>query len=177
MKKFLLVFAAVVFIAGLANAAKPAEESITVKMEILDTKNGNKPAGEVVVTESEYGLVFTPKMENIVPGLHGFHIHANADCGPNKEGAAGMAAGGHWDPTNAKAHSFPWDNKGHKGDLPALYANKDGKTPNSVLAPKLKKLSEIKNHALMVHFGGDNHSDNPAPLGGGGPRLACGVIK
>jgi Cu-Zn family superoxide dismutase len=28
----------------------------------------------------------------------------------------------------------------------------------------------------MVHAGGDNHSDHPQPLGGGGGRIACGVI-
>jgi Cu-Zn family superoxide dismutase len=27
-----------------------------------------------------------------------------------------------------------------------------------------------------VHAGGDNHSDHPAVLGGGGARVACGVI-
>ncbi|MGL5290481.1 MAG: superoxide dismutase family protein, partial [Vibrionaceae bacterium] len=25
--------------------------------------------------------------------------------------------------------------------------------------------------------GGDNHSDHPSPLGGGGDRIICGVIK
>ena len=25
--------------------------------------------------------------------------------------------------------------------------------------------------------GGDNHADHPAPLGGGGARVACGVVK
>ena len=29
----------------------------------------------------------------------------------------------------------------------------------------------------MVHIGGDNHHDHPAALGGGGARVACGVIK
>ena len=28
----------------------------------------------------------------------------------------------------------------------------------------------------MVHMHGDNFSDDPAPLGWGGPRFACGVI-
>ena len=30
--------------------------------------------------------------------------------------------------------------------------------------------------ALMIHVGGDNMSDQPKPLGGGGARYACGVI-
>ncbi|HPY41396.1 MAG TPA: superoxide dismutase [Cu-Zn] SodC2, partial [Thiolinea sp.] len=29
----------------------------------------------------------------------------------------------------------------------------------------------------MIHMGGDNHADHPAPLGGGGARMVCGVIK
>jgi superoxide dismutase, Cu-Zn family len=27
-----------------------------------------------------------------------------------------------------------------------------------------------------VHAGGDNHSDHPQPLGGGGARVACWLI-
>mgnify|MGYP006210031799 CR=1 FL=1 len=40
----------------------------------------------------------------------------------------------------------------------------------------LRVIAEIKGHALMVHAGGDNHADMPKPLGGGGDRMACGVI-
>jgi Cu-Zn family superoxide dismutase len=29
----------------------------------------------------------------------------------------------------------------------------------------------------MVHAGGDNYADQPAPLGGGGARVACGTIR
>ena len=28
----------------------------------------------------------------------------------------------------------------------------------------------------MIHAGGDNYSDTPAPLGGGGARIVCGVV-
>ena len=38
---------------------------------------------------------------------------------------------------------------------------------NPVLAPRLKKLDEVRGHSIMIHAGGDNHSDHPAPLGGG----------
>ncbi|EYI84763.1 superoxide dismutase, partial [Salmonella enterica subsp. enterica serovar Heidelberg str. N18413] len=46
-----------------------------------------------------------------------------------------------------------------------------------VTAPRLKSLDEVKDKALMIHVGGDNMSDQPKPLGGGGTRYACGVIK
>jgi Cu-Zn family superoxide dismutase len=29
----------------------------------------------------------------------------------------------------------------------------------------------------MIHAGGDNYSDEPEPLGGGGARIACGVVE
>ena len=97
------------------------KNKIIVKMELLDKKK-NKYIGDIVITESPYGLVFTPFIKgNISEGLHGFHIHVNPDCGPDEKGVLGMKAGGHWDPAKTNKHSFPWDNNGHKGDLPALY--------------------------------------------------------
>lgn len=153
------------------------KNKIVVKMDLLDLKK-NTNIGEIVITESPYGLVFTPFLKGkISAGLHGFHIHTNPDCGADEKGGLAMKAGGHWDPAKTGTHSFPWDNKGHKGDLPALYVDKDGAATNPVLAPKLKKLSEIKQHAIMIHIGGDNHHDVPAALGGGGARVACGVIE
>jgi Cu-Zn family superoxide dismutase len=62
------------------------------------------------------------------------------------------------------------------GDLPALEVNDQGEAVKLMLAPHLK-LADIKGHTLMIHAGGDNYSDTPKPLGGGGPRVACGVIE
>lgn len=83
---------------------------------------------------------------------------------------------GHLDPQNTGKHEGP-EGAGHLGDLPALVVNNDGKATDAVIAPRLKSLDEIKDKALMVHVGGDNMSDQPKPLGGGGERYACGVIK
>jgi len=133
--------------------------------------------GEVVVTETSYGLVFTPNLKGLKPGLHGFHVHTNGDCGPaDKDGKVvpGGAAGGHYDPKSAGKHGFPWGD-GHLGDLPALYVDEQGTATTPVLAPRLK-MSDLKGRALMVHAGGDNYSDTPAALGGGGARMACGVV-
>jgi Cu-Zn family superoxide dismutase len=63
------------------------------------------------------------------------------------------------------------------GDLPLLKADADGKITGSVVSPRLKSLDEVKGRALMIHVGGDNYSDEPKPLGGGGARFACGVIE
>ena len=43
------------------------------------------------------------------------------------------------------------------------------------VVPRLK-LADIHGKALMIHAGGDNYADEPKPLGGGGARIACGVV-
>ncbi len=83
---------------------------------------------------------------------------------------------GIFNPQNTGKHEGP-EGAGHLGDLPALVVNNDGKATDAVIAPRLKSLDEVKDKALMVHVGGDNMSDQPKPLGGGGERYACGVIK
>jgi Cu-Zn family superoxide dismutase len=110
--------------------------------------------------------------------LHGFHVHENPDCGPKeKDGKKipALAAGGHYDPAASKRHGLPWGD-GHLGDLPSLFVDAMGNANNPVLAPKLK-IADVKGRSLMIHAGGDNHSDHPDPFGGGGARMVCGIIQ
>jgi Cu-Zn family superoxide dismutase len=159
-----------------ADATAPSATRV-VPMTLVDAKGIGTSIGEVVLTETRYGVVLTPNLTGLPPGLHGFHVHENPSCAPaEKDGAmvAAQAAGAHYDPQHSGKHGQPWGD-GHLGDLPALYVGADGKATNPVLAPRLK-LAELPGRSLMVHAGGDNHSDHPAPLGGGGGRIACGVI-
>lgn len=133
--------------------------------------------GHVFLSHSAYGVVLTPYLQGLTPGLHGFHLHSNGSCASaEKDGkpVLGLAAGGHYDPKNTGQHGTPWGN-GHLGDLPALMVTADGVASQPVLAPRLR-LSDFAGRALMVHAGGDNHADHPSPLGGGGARMACGVV-
>jgi Cu-Zn family superoxide dismutase len=160
----------------LAFAAAHAAE-VTVKLNIAEPTGTGAAVGTVRIVETNYGLAFYPNLTGLPAGLHGFHVHENASCAPAvKDGVsvAALAAGGHFDPLGAKHHGEPWGD-GHLGDLPPLYVSADGMASNPVLAPRLK-LADVMHHPLMVHVGGDNHSDSPAALGGGGARLACGVI-
>ncbi len=150
---------------------------IIVSISAVDAKGVNSPLGTVVVNESKYGLVFTPMLKGLAPGLHGFHLHENPSCAAGaKDGApaAAMGAGAHYDPQMRKKHGTPWGD-GHLGDLPPLYVDAQGLAQQAVLAPRLK-LSDLSGRSLMLHAGGDNHADKPQPLGGGGARVACGVI-
>ncbi len=162
----------------LALFATGAYADIVVPMKLVDEKGTGVSVGQVTIANSKYGLVFTPRLEGLAPGIHGFHVHQGGSCAPaEKDGkmiAAG-AAGGHLDPAKTNKHGYPWGD-GHLGDLPPLYVEANGTSDQPVLAPRLK-MKDLKGHALMVHFGGDNHSDHPAALGGGGARIACGVIE
>lgn len=159
-------------------AAPPGFADVVVPMSLADDKGVGAGIGQVTVSESKYGLVFTPSLLGLPAGVHGFHVHQNPSCEPKeKDGklTAAMAAGGHYDPASVNLHGSPWSD-GHLGDLPPLYADANGTATQPVLAPRLK-VGDLQGRALMVHAGGDNYSDQPAALGGGGARIACGVIK
>jgi Cu-Zn family superoxide dismutase len=143
----------------------------TVTMYLTTPQGQGKSVGTIQITETKYGLLFTPNLKGMSPGIHGFHVHVNPDCSNN-----GMAAGGHLDPNATNKHLGPYNDKGHLGDLPAIYILSDGTATQPVLAPRLKHISQIKNHSLMLHSGGDNYSDSPKPLGGGETRMVCGII-
>jgi Cu-Zn family superoxide dismutase len=158
---------------GVAQAA-----SKEVSMNLVSADGRPQAIGSVTLSETEYGVLFTPNLKSLPVGVHGFHVHQNGSCeAALKDGkkSAAEAAGGHFDPLGTNKHLGPYDN-GHMGDLPAIYVNADGTATYPVLAPRIKKISDIDGHALMVHAGGDNHADMPKPLGGGGGRMACGVI-
>jgi len=150
--------------------------SVTVH-KITDAGMGDM-IGTIKAEDTPYGLLLTPSLKGLTPGLHGFHVHENADCGAaEKDGkmVAGLAAGGHFDPGKTGKHLGPYAD-GHLGDLPPLFVAADGTATLPILAPRLK-VKDLTGHALMIHAGGDNYSDQPAALGGGGARVACGVVK
>lgn len=165
--------------AGLAAVAGGAyADEVTVEIHAIDSNGVGASLGTVKAEDSQYGLLLTPNLAGLTPGPHGFHVHEMPDCGPReKDGkmVAGLAAGGHFDPQKTGVHKGPYDDSGHLGDLPVLYVVENSTATIPILAPRLK-VADIKAHSLMIHAGGDNYSDEPLPLGGGGPRVACGVI-
>ncbi|EJI1384252.1 MULTISPECIES: superoxide dismutase family protein [Vibrio] len=159
-----------------ALVAAPNVLAKTVEMTALNT---NESAGTIEISQSDYGVVFTPQLSGLSAGVHGFHVHTNPSCDSiekDDKTVLGGAAGGHYDPNNTGKHGYPWTDDNHLGDLPPLYVDMDGNANQPVVAPRLK-LSDLKGRALMIHAGGDNHSDHPSKLGGGGARVICGVIE
>ena len=175
MQLFFTVFCLICWLiaAPIANA-----EPVQIMMRSISTEGVGDPIGTVVAKDSDQGLVIFPDLGQLTAGEHGFHLHSNPSCeaAPNPEGVsvAGLSAGGHWDPDNSGTHLGPFGS-GHRGDLSKLIVDGDGTTKTSVVAPRLMA-KDLKGHALVIHAGGDTYSDTPA-LGGGGARIACGVIN
>ena len=158
---------------GLARA-----ETVTAKVFLATEKGPGASVGTVTFTDSPKGLKIKTNLKGLPPGKHGFHVHEKPDCGAvekDGKGMPAMAAGGHYDPEKIGKHFAP-DNGGHLGDLPVLEVAADG-TAKVTLRVKKAKAGDFKDRSLMIHAGGDNYSDEPAPLGGGGARIACGLIK
>ena len=136
---------------------------------IRGTGPGAPFLGTVLVEDTDIGLRLSPSLTGLTPGPHGFHVHENPDCGNG-----GRNAGSHYDPEQTGRHEGPYGN-GHLGALPVLVADATGAATVPVVAPRLS-VSDLDGRSLIVHGGGDNYSDFPLPLGGGGPRVACGIV-
>ena len=153
-------------------------DALEVTLHRIDASGVGESIGSVTAQDTDQGLVIYPDLVGLSPGEHGFHLHSIGSCEPgqNAEGTmvAGLASGGHWDPDGSDQHLGPFGN-GHRGDLSRLVVDADGKTNTSVVAPRLST-ADLKGKALVVHAGGDTYRDEPT-LGGGGARIACGVVS
>lgn len=162
---------------GVAPAVASAATT-TIPMTLITPEGVGASIGTIEAEDTTDGLTLTPDLTGLPPGEHGFHVHQNPDCGPGmKDGqpVAGLAAGGHWDPENTGKHLGPGGG-GHKGDLPRLAVANDGTATAPMTVPGLS-VADLEGRSLMIHAGGDNYSDEPKPLGGGGARIACGVVE
>lgn len=162
---------------GGAQAQDMEAESMDIEMHRVSTDGIGESIGTITVKDHEDGVLFEPELEGLETGLHGFHLHKKASCDPaEKDGkmTAAASAGGHLNPEGGD-HNGPYK-KGHLGDLPALYVDDSGQATVPVLAPRLQ-YKQLEGRSLMIHAGGDNYSEEPKPLGGGGARVACGVIE
>jgi superoxide dismutase, Cu-Zn family len=172
-KHQLLLLAAGLGIAGLASA------DYKVTMNAIDAKGVGVSLGTVTISaRGNGGTTFTPNLKGLPAGTHGFHVHEFPNCGAKeKDGKLepGESAGAHYDPKKTKQHTGP-TGLGHEGDLPPLVVSAAGTATQAVDAPRLD-LKSLSGKSLMIHEGGDNGSDQPKPNGGGGTRIACGIIE
>jgi superoxide dismutase, Cu-Zn family len=177
MRTWRIGLAALALTAGTAGLAGAAELKAELR-QATPTGPGDS-LGTVTISEGAGGAMLKTALKGLPPGAHGFHIHENGSCDPgsaNGQPVPAGGAGGHLDPQKTGKHEGP-EGSGHLGDLPALQVAADGTASVTLAAPHIKDVEAVRGKSLMIHAGGDNYSDQPAPLGGGGARIACGVIQ
>lgn len=179
LKKFcvpaLAAACALTAVDSLAATNAVAADSLTVPMHKVSADGIGEEIGTIEISPKGDGIAFDVNVTGLGAGQRGFHLHENGSCEPGeKDGkkSAALMAGGHFDPEGTKAHKGPNGN-GHKGDLPALTSTDKG--VKAVVTVDHLSMEDVRGRALVIHEGGDNFSDTPAN-GGGGARIACGVI-
>lgn len=155
-----------------------APQPLHVAMQRATSEGPGAANGTVTITQTAAGAVFALVLKGLPPGVHGFHIHQNASCGPTMMGSIRIPAGAsgtHWDPDQTDQHGGP-DGPGHLGDLPLLEIAADGTATQSLTAPRIKDIAPLQGRSLVIDMGGDTYKDQPLRDGGGGLHLSCGAI-
>ena len=150
-------------------------DEIEISMYKTSLTGQGKPVGYLIAKDTSFGLLITPFLDGFMPGLHGFHVHEYPSCDP-KHTAPGFGAGKCFDPFDTGQHLGPYNEEGHLGDLPVLYADSKRQIRTPVLAPRLT-LADTIGHSFVICEGPDNYSDEPKKVGGGGARSACGFFS
>ncbi|HXQ09826.1 MAG TPA: superoxide dismutase family protein [Caulobacteraceae bacterium] len=123
--------------------------------------------GTVTMSDSAKGDQVTVSLHGLTPGLHAFHVHQNPSCAPgpvNGKIVPAGAAGDHYGMTagmSMGAGATP-----PLGDLPSLTVKADGTDNETLLAPRLTNVAELKGHAVIIHAGDATTA-----------RFACGLLK
>ena len=70
MKKILFALFIVMSFAGYALA-----DEMVIKVHLVSDQGIGKSIGTITATDSKYGLILTPQLSDLPPGIHGFHVH------------------------------------------------------------------------------------------------------
>jgi Cu-Zn family superoxide dismutase len=139
----------------------------------------------MVVKETSGGVLIRLRAKGLTTGWHGVHIHMTADCSDREDGF--KKSGAHFDPDNHD-HGLAHADGGERGDLPNIFANRDGEAqvelfrPNVTLRPSEAgaaangpfPLLDDDGFALIIHANPDDHMTQP--IGGAGDRVACAAV-
>jgi Cu-Zn family superoxide dismutase len=159
--------AAATALAATAAFAQPA--SVTA-----DLKNASgQTVGAVIATAAPKGVVLKVEAKGLSPGWHGVHLHEKGDCSKSDF----TSAGGHVHTDGASVHGLLNAKANDTGDLPNIKAGQDGQASAEMYTTlvTLQGLRDADGSALVIHANPDDYSTQP--IGGAGPRVACGVIK
>ncbi len=163
MTKYIISF--ILIIAGFSAQAGNA-------IAVLKDKNSNS-IGIVEFEQSAQGVLANFEINGIKKGWHAIHVHEKDDC----SGDGFKTAGGHANAHHA-SHGFMKDAAHHVGDMPNLWAHKDGSVRAQAFLSgvKISDWLDADGAAVILHEADDDYASQPS--GAAGPRIACGsVIK
>ena len=175
-KTALAALAAMGLAAGVAFADDHGAGQANV--EFID-REGNA-VGTGLITDGPNGILINLDLHSLPPGKRAIHIHTVGTCEDPDEGF--MASGGHLNP-DGKKHGLMNPEGPDAGDLPNIIVREDG-TVQVELFSHLASLHgnggraaifDEDGAAFVIHENRDDHFTQP--IGGAGPRIACGVIQ
>lgn len=157
-----------------ASANADTEVGTSGQATLYRTDGSSELLGTATFVPVEDGLQVNVALSDVPPGYHGFHIHALGSCDD-----AGMAAGGHFNPLDARHGYLPEAglDEAHAGDLGNILILSNGSGTLQITAPDLTVTDgdlAIADHAVILHAARDDFGQ---PTGNAGGRIACGIIE
>jgi Cu-Zn family superoxide dismutase len=147
------------------------EDRARAAVAVLHATEGNDVSGTVRFTPADGGLRVNAKVFDLSEGRHAYHVHLYGDCSAND----GTSAGTHFNFLGSSTNP-PDDIDRITGNLGDLDADAEGRATHvtQVEDASLTGPKSIIGRSVVVHASA-NDPEQP-PIGGAGPRLACGVI-
>lgn len=141
--------------------------------------NDGEEVGVIDLIAAPTGTLLRLELQGLPPGPKAIHIHSVGDCTDPGEGF--MASGGHLNP-DGRAHGLLNPDGPDAGDLTNFYVHENGyawaelfTTLASLDGSVGATILDEDGAALVIHINPDDHFTQP--IGGAGPRIACGVIE
>ena len=165
-----------VAMALLLGATAAGAQQMTATATLMNPEGEEIGTAELTETPN-HGVLIRIRVAGLEPGTHGFHIHETGECAAPEF----SSAGGHYAP-RGNAHGLLHPHGKHAGDLLNLEVPETGSVDTERLATGVTLLEgahgslfDDDGSALVIHANADDYESQPS--GGGGPKVACGVIR
>ncbi len=177
MERKVLVLALILCGGVLGMAHATINDYPRASVSFIDREGQDVGTGALI--EGPHGVLIDLDLHGLPPGRRAIHVHSIGTCDDADEGF--VASGGHLNPEGRK-HGLMNPGGPDNGDLPNLVVRGDG-TVQVELFTQLASLFgatgrpamlDYDGAALVIHEQRDDHYSQP--IGGAGPRIACGVI-